>query len=278
MVRSTDRRRLLLLIAICCSLLLGGTHAALSQSDADIQEITVLNVDSADSMEVVVGSFPPEGGALYGVDAPNESVGNCYAEEAKAFVAEKIGDTSGRGKSVTVWAQVKGQTSQDTLIEIFLDEAGTESLNRMLVETGHAVTLTPDYESEQQAAREAGRGLWGNCFPETSELAIAELAYEGSDDEVVTIVNQSDSAVNVDDWFVMSEPEQFCTFPDLTLEPGQRLRAHSGGEASAESDLDIVCSDSELWHDEGDAAWLINPERQYADRLEYGGGYRIGRQ
>lgn len=241
----------------------------------NLQEATVLGITDGDTIRVrLKGEI--EDIRFAGVDAseldlPGTDVSECYAKEARRFVTDLL-------DAGLVWLDLTGDRSRSRLVAVpYLDDDGDVNLNEILVRAGYAVTLSPTYESQEGAAREHDNGLWGSCFNDEPRLRIVSLDYEGAD-EVVTVENVGSEPVDLDGYGVLSEPgnRQYCPLPGTTLGPGEQVRIHSGpdADAAASPPVDVVCTENYVWNNDGDAAWLLDPQGRYEDRYEYGGGYR----
>jgi len=123
-------------------------------------------------------------------------------------------------------------------------------------------------------AKEAGRGLWGECFPPiVVNRACSQFDAPGNDnqnrnEEYVCFTNQSAEAVNMTDWQVRDEAEHEYIFPAFTLNPGASVRLRTGcGEASA-TDL-YWCSPRAVWNNDGDTVYLFDSQGQEVTRYRY---------
>ncbi len=81
--------------------------------------------------------------------------------------------------------------------------------------------------------------------------------------EVVTLLNRSDTVVNLTGWKLVSEVgNQIFSFPSGTTLPGGGiLKVVSGTNAHAGTDV-LVWTDSNIWNNQGDPGALINAEGQ----------------
>ena len=231
----------------------------------------VLSVVEGDRLQVLLSGAEMLDVKLAGIDTPEITQGMCYSIDAREYVNRQI-----FGRTVYLQTISTGGPGPTTY-NLYLDQFGTQLFNAQLVEEGYAVTLSTLYEQNQINARSNARGLWGECFNANPRLVILSVDFFG-EDQVVTIMNQSDEPVNVAGWQLASSPwEEFaewCSCPDITMAPNEQVRVHSGSAATSDSPNDFVCSSFSIWRAAGDSAWLIDSEGRYEGLFEYGGGYR----
>jgi len=98
----------------------------------------------------------------------------------------------------------------------------------------------------------------------TGSLMISTIDLSG---EVVTIVNNSDKAVNLTDWKLVSEAgNQTFTFPSgTTITGGGTLKVVSGKNAQAGTNV-LVWTESNIWNNDGDPGALYNAQGQLVSR------------
>lgn len=102
------------------------------------------------------------------VDTPESTTKTeCYGPEAKAFNRSLV-----QGQQVELTYDVECRDRFDRLLAYVTVEG--QDVNRLMIERGYACVLhispngddrVESYEALEQAAKEAGRGLWGACSP-----------------------------------------------------------------------------------------------------------------
>ncbi|MCK5827108.1 thermonuclease family protein [Candidatus Bipolaricaulota bacterium] len=193
-------------IAFILGLLLLSVNAFSSQRDGGVAliEVEVLEVQDGDTFDVYIVSVPEEHRAalsqeidlektpfvrvrLLGINSPeidHPSVPcECFAEEA-SYALERL-----LPEGTSVWLELDERVFDGysrLLAYVYLDPAGTQMINAMLVANGHAVTLSiaPNVRYEEpfaqleDTARGAPFGLWSECVFswENAEDHVGELA------------------------------------------------------------------------------------------------------
>lgn len=96
--------------------------------------------------------------------------------------------------------------------------------------------------------------------PERTPVAITGFTIEPNGHEIVTITNISTEEHSIGEWSVFNpRTEAFFTFPaDLTLQPGQIVRVHSGpGEVDSAAG-NFAWSEQRQWTEPGEDIILMN--------------------
>lgn len=104
-----------------------------------------------------------------------------------------------------------------------------------------------------------------------AHLAITELSAEGSD-EWVTVENLGTVAQPLTGWVLATlRGDRLFHFPEGTfLQPGQKLRIHSGSGAAGGSAADLLWTREPMWNDKGDTAVLFGANGHEVSRLSNG--------
>jgi micrococcal nuclease len=252
------------------------------------QNATVTRVVDGDTVEVELADGTTETLRLIGVDTPEVYSENepgeygvpdtdagraCldrYGERASAFATARLA-----GEQVRI---VPDPTLDERgyygrlLAYVYVDGV---SFNYRLIEEGHARVFESDftgreeYETAQRAAREADRGLWECATDGDTDAATARAASErglalvevhenavGDDrenpnDEYVTFENGGTETIALAGWTVTDEADHTYTFPDVVLEPGERITLHTGPGTDTETDLYWGAS-APVWNNGGD--------------------------
>lgn len=240
-----------------------------------IEDVAVTRVADGDSIEVQTGSGSLEV-RLAGVNAPE--LDECYGDVARDHLAASI-----QGEMVGLEIDGIDQFGR-TLASVWL---GDELVNLKLVTSGKAIALTPEdgpahaavlLEAEDVAHR-GGVGLWGpSACGEPRTVADVRISPGHSvvdppgpdgdriDDEVLVIVNEGSSTVDVGGWTLRDESSQ----NRLVLPAGTTVAA--GAELVITSGCSRVpgwCSPMPIWNNGGDLALLLDQVGNVVDRWRY---------
>ncbi len=103
------------------------------------------------------------------------------------------------------------------------------------------------------------------------KLTIAELHYQGADEYVV--IRNSGLAQDMTGWRLTSgQGDQSYAFPaGFVLMPDAELRVHSGPGAAAPAANDQVWTRQPVWHNEGDAATILDADGNVVSSFSYKG-------
>ncbi len=159
---------------------------------------------------------------------------------------------------------------------------GDTFVNWELVRQGYATVYTepPNVRysevllAAQRAAREAERGLWA---PADAPLKIQKIYYDAPGDDAqnpngewVEIRNVGTDAVNLGGFRLKDEATHIYTFPALELGPDQVLKLYSGPGTDTGSALYWGLEGQSVWNNDGDVAFLRDPQGRLVDSYEYG--------
>ncbi|GAB4446391.1 MAG: hypothetical protein Kow0031_29040 [Anaerolineae bacterium] len=154
-------------------------------------------------------------------------------------------------------------------------------VNREMIAQGfaNAFTVPPNvkYEAEfraaEQAAREAGRGLWAGA---DVALKITNLNANapGSDNENpngewVEVTNQGAEPVSMAGFTLKDEANHIYTFKNFTLPPGAAFRLYSGRGQDSPTELYWGYSGDSVWNNDSDTAFLRDAEGRLVDSFAY---------
>jgi endonuclease YncB( thermonuclease family) len=236
---------------------------------SDLVQADVTSVIDGDTLEVMIDG-KTQVVNLSGVDAPQLELDMCYARATKVYVEEQV-------LAKTIWLREYDRIEDVLYAEVFLDAEGAENLNRTMILEGWAVSLSSRYRSLQDTALAEQNGLWFDCmFGGLEEVVILTIDYEG-DDESVTLMNINDYPINVRNWFLISMPwddeGQYCKLPNIEIETSAQIEIHSGPAAVEDQQTSYLCSDQEIWHDDGDMAWLFSHKGKIHSFVRYKDGY-----
>jgi micrococcal nuclease len=158
---------------------------------------------------------------------------------------------------------------------------GDQFVNLELVRQGYATAYTEPpnvrYSAEILAAEREARfrqaGLWE---PANVQVRIRTIVYDapGPDDqnpngEWVELVTDGSQPVDLGGFTLKDEANHIYTFNAVKLNPGQRLRLHSGAGTDDDSSLFWGLVDDAVWNNGGDTAYLRDRQGRLADIYEY---------
>ena len=208
---------------------------------------------------------------LMGINAPDR--GECRYDEATEGLTGLL-----EGGAISV--EVRGiDQFERVLAYVWVDG---EVVNLTLVEDGLAIATTPEADDQhgddllaaEEAAYEAGVGLWDGC--DAAESAGLELVIDtdshdppGPDqevlsEEVVTITNLGGADVDLLGWILRDESSAH-RFP---FPPGAGVPA-GGVLVIASSDMAWDPGESPVWSNAGDMALLLDAKGGVVSRARY---------
>lgn len=154
-------------------------------------------------------------------------------------------------------------------------------VNVELVRQGYANTYTEppnvrfskEILAAEQEARQAEVGLWA---PANIPVKIQEINHdapgpdhENPNGEWVDLVNDGSETVDLAGFTLKDEANHIFTFPAVSLEPGQVLRLYSGRGRDTDDVLYWGQSGDSVWNNDGDTAFLRDPQGRLVDTLGY---------
>jgi len=158
---------------------------------------------------------------------------------------------------------------------------GSTFVNLELVRQGYASAYTEPpnvrYSQEllaaEQEAREAQRGLW---VPAGIAVEIRTIYYDapGPDPqnpngEWIELVNAGSTTVDLSGFTLKDEANHIYTFPAVSLRPGRALKVYSGRGTDGPASLFWGLSGDSIWSNNGDTAFLRDPEGHLVDSYRY---------
>jgi len=207
-----------------------------------------------------------------GVNTPE--TGRPYAIEAKAFNESLVAGTE-------VWLETDVQESDQYGRLLAYVWAGDTFVNLELVRQGYAnaYTVPPNvryaeaFVRAEQAAREAGRGMWA---PAGVPVRITALHYDGPgcdriapNGEWVELTNEGDAPVDLSGYTLKDEGLHLYTFGAVVLAPGATVRVYSGRGTDTATELHWGLAGEEVWDNDGDTAYLRDPAGMFVDCFSY---------
>ncbi len=209
---------------------------------------------------------------LLGVNTPER--GQPFYEEAKAFTEELT-----LGKPVRLERDVVPVDQYNRVLAyVYLEDDTFVNLEIVRQGYGQVYVIPPnvahveELREAEQEAREQGRGLW-----KPSGVAVRIVALNadapGSDTENlngewVEIENVGHQPVRLKGFRLSDTSNNEFVFPDVVLEPGQRLRVYTGSGTPSREAL-YWGSSSPIWNNNGDTAYLRAPDGTLVDLFVY---------
>ncbi len=247
-----------------------GAEADGSGDAADPDATVVDRVIDGDSVELDVDDTIVEA-RLIGINAPE--LADCQGPASRDALAGIAG-----GQTVDVVDYGSDRYGR-LLVALSIND---ESVNLAMVRSGWALGQHSDEHPDADAwvaamerAAEDGLGMWDHsdacpASTHTVRLGDAQPDPPGPDDEVladewIEIVNEGATTVDLEGWALRDEStSNRLVFGSVTLEPGGRLRVHTGcGQDGATSYY--WCSDFGVWSNQGDTALILSPTGSIED-------------
>jgi endonuclease YncB( thermonuclease family) len=230
---------------------------------------TVSRIIDGDTVEVIIEEVK-EKVRLLGINAPEISSGDCYAQESKARMGQLVSN-----KEVKLISDPKNSDRDKygrLLRYVMLGE--TDIGEQMILEgfalfySTYPITKAKTYEEAENKAKDAVVGLWLKCqssHPAGDGLIISTVFYDGvvpyvESDEYVEIKNNSSASVNIEGYKITgSKGSEFYIFPSLVLNPGETVKVYTNqGEHSFNSTIAI-------WNNTSETAYLWDPQGTLVD-------------
>ncbi|MGH8913216.1 MAG: lamin tail domain-containing protein [Acidimicrobiia bacterium] len=245
--------------------------------------VTVASITDGDTLEVSNEDGTVAEVRLIGVNSPESN--ECFADDATRVLAT----LTPVGSKVGMTTDVSDEDQFGRLLRYVW--VGGLSVNEELVRRGVAIArrYPPDtalwerFETAQAAARETGSGLWAAeaCGSRAeASLAISDLRFDadGDDnknlnDEWVQIRNEGDTVVDLTGWVLKDESASHrYSFPtSFILAAGEAVTIHTGCGENFGTTLFWCNVGSAVWNNDGDTAFLLDPNGNTHLTYEYAG-------
>jgi micrococcal nuclease len=155
-----------------------------------------------------------------------------------------------------------------TLAHVFVGET---HVNLELVRQGYAnvYTVPPNLKyneallAAEREAREQQRGLWAQSGAPLRITALDAV------DEWIEFTNQGDQAVDMSGYTLKDEANHIYEFGGFTLQAGQSARLYSGNGQNTSTRLYWNLGDQTVWNNDGDTAYLRDPDGSLVDLYTY---------
>ena len=246
--------------------------------DADSR---VVAVTDGDTVDVVVGGRE-DTVRLIGINSPES--GECFADEAASALVDLVD-----GVAVRLVPDVTDRDQYDRLLRYLY--VGDTFVNEALVRGGfaQAYRYEPDVaeadrlDAAQAAAERDQVGLWapdacGREVPGAGALAIdrieADPPGDDTDDpnaEFVVVRNGGSDTLDLGGWGLkdLTATHRFDFPAGFVLAPGAAVTIHTGCGNATATDLFWCNQGSAVWNNDGDTAFLLDPNGNVVDTLTY---------
>jgi len=243
---------------------------------------TVVSITDGDTLEVSLRDGTRDTLRLIGINTPES--GECWADEA-ALALQTLVPV---GTDIGLTVDVSDRDQFDRLLRYLW--VGSMSVNEELMRRGAGISrrYPPDtgmadrFESAQSSAKAASLGLWAPdaCGPAAdADLRIVELVADapGNDNENlsgewVEVRNLGANLVDMSGWGVKDESasHRFAFPAGFTLAPGESVTVYTGCGDDFGTDLYWCAVGSAVWNNDGDTAFLTDPNGNTHASLAYG--------
>jgi micrococcal nuclease len=245
--------------------------------------VSVVSVTDGDTLQVEFADGTVEPVRLIGVNSPDTN--ECWDDEAGTALASLIPLDS----EIGITTDVSDRDEFDRLLRYVW--AGGMSVNEEMVRRGAAIArrYAPDtamserLETAQTEGKEAQLGLWAPdaCGPPAdADLVVAHVAFDAPGDdnanlngEWLRIQNSGRNLVDMTGWGIRDESSsnRFEFPPSFSLAPGEQAIIHSGCGDDFGTILFWCSVGSAVWNNDGDTAFLTEPNGNTHHDLSYQG-------
>ena len=257
------------------------TAAVASTPSAGGARAEVRGVTDGDTIDVRVGAAD-ETVRLIGINAPE--AGECFSAEAAAALADLV-----EGRSVRLVGDESDRDQYGRLLRYVF--VGETFVNEALVRGGfaQAYRYEPDVaradalDAAQAEAEARGRGLWapdacGRVDADAGALVVERIEADPPGDdtldsnaEFAVVANRSAGDVDLSGWVLKDESasHRFAFPAGFTLAAGATVTVHTGCGSATATDLFWCNQGSAIWNNDGDTAFLLDPDGNIVDTRAY---------
>ena len=193
-----------------------------------------------------------------GINAPEGD--ECFYDRALDRLIETL-----KGRTVTLDVEANLDQYGRTLAYVW---DGDRAVNLEMVQMGLAIATTPDsgigFIPEEEKAYLNGVGLWSNDACASSAIPNVVIDAVDSAGEIVIIVNDDSSAIDISGWTLRDESSR------------HRYRIPTGRILQPDEQMAISSDDptwdpggSPVWNNDGDMALLLDRDGRVVDRWRY---------
>jgi micrococcal nuclease len=260
---------------------LSGDPSAAMPSGAEVT--TVVSITDGDTLDVRADDGSVFEVRIIGTNSPES--GECFSDEASRVLAA----LAPPGSRIGMTSDVSDIDQFDRLLRYLW--VGGLSINEETVRRGAAISrsyppdtaMTERFDGAQAAAREAGLGLWSPtaCGPGAeATLGIVEVMFDapGNDNENlnqewIAIRNDGATPVDLTGWGIKDEsPSHRYEFPaSFTLFPDETVTVRTGCGTDFDTELHWCNVGSAVWNNDGDTAFLLDPNGNTHVAYSYSG-------
>lgn len=260
------------------------SRTGLDQAAGVAIEADVVEVLDGDTIVVDLSTGADESVRLIGINTPE--VGECLAAEATRRLTELVG-----GRTVRLVPDATDRDQFDRLLRyVYVDD---EFVNEQMVRDGFAISHrygpdtahAPALDDAQAAAERASLGLWspvacGSTTAAEARVHIVELFPDAPGDdnenlngEWLDIRNDGPHDLDMTRWGIKDESSSHrFTFPrGFTLGPSRSVRVSTGCGVDRPDALFWCNQGSAVWNNDGDTAFLLDPDGTIVDSRSYEG-------
>lgn len=151
--------------------------------------------------------------------------------------------------------------------------------NQQLIKHGYARVYKEsnfkhrqEFFKTEETSKNNYRGIWKKLKNQTKNqnltIQITETQfnapgneYENLNKEWIQVTNLHNKTINLKNWKLKDEANNTYTFPNITIQPNQKIRIHTGKGTNNKTDL-YWNSTKPIWNNNGDTATLINTQNQ----------------
>ena len=234
-------------------------------ADGDSFDILWLDTDESDEVR------------LFGINAPEADA--CFGDVARGLL-----ELETSGKELLIESIERDEFGR-VIANAWVDGV---FINLRMAELGAALALTDGSQyaelinEAQDAAQVSQSGLWDPSFcgaASDAELVIAEIFEnapgpdnENPNGEWIDIANVGTTATDMTDWSIRDESTRHrFFFPDGYILDGEAtVRVFSGCGDDDPTSL-YWCDGDPVWNNNGDTAFLVDPEGRFVDTVGYQG-------
>ncbi|MFQ6128145.1 MAG: lamin tail domain-containing protein [Thermoplasmata archaeon] len=208
---------------------------------------------------------------LIGIDAPES--GEPFYYECKSKLSELIGNND-----VRLEEDIEDTDHYGRLLRyVWVDSL---HVNMEMVRTGWAeaypyppnTKYASQFESAEQEARNAQRGMWEESYADVYISYVHENA-AGNDwynlnDEYIVFTNGGNTAIALTGWTVSDEVNHVYTFPSFTLSADASVTLYTGSGTDTATEL-YWGSGSPIWNNDGDTVYLRDSTGDLVDSYQW---------
>ncbi|MET0566522.1 MAG: lamin tail domain-containing protein [Acidimicrobiia bacterium] len=233
--------------------------------------VTVASITDGDTLDVRFDDGSVFEVRVIGTNSPES--GECFSDEA----ARVLTALAPPGARIGMTSDVSETDQFDRLLRYLW--LGAMSINEETVRRGAAISrsyppdtaMTDRFEEAQAEARETGLGLWSPtaCGPRAeAALGIVELISDapGNDNENlngewIAIQNEGAAPVDLTGWGIKDESasHRYAFPPSFTLFPRETVTVRTGCGTDFDTDLYWCNQGSAVWNNDGDTAFIVDP-------------------